>query len=172
MIEYRKVKIEECNPNNYNPNEMTERQMKHLVKEIKRVGFLQPILLNKDMMIIDGYHRWLAAKEAGMTEIPAIITNMDLKTAKTTTITMNQIKGEINPIKFAELLESLQEDFDLNQLSEILDMSELEIESYNVLLNLEDSENLGSDNSSSKEMIICPYCEKKFLLEEAKKEKT
>ena len=60
-------------PNTYNPNEMTKRQQTTLAKEIKTKGFLQPILVNKQHIIIDGEHRWRAAQEAKLEEIPCII---------------------------------------------------------------------------------------------------
>jgi len=58
-MEYKKLKIDELKPNEYNPNEMTEATLNHLVAEMKRVGFLQPVLVNKKRIIIDGEHRWL-----------------------------------------------------------------------------------------------------------------
>lgn len=160
-IEYKKVKVNECKPNEYNPNVMTESQMEHLRREILRIGFLQPILINKDNMIIDGEHRWLAGKDLGMEEIPAVVIDVDLKTAKTATLTMNQIKGEINPVKMAELLESLKEDYSVGDLSNILDLSELEIESYTELNELPD---IGDIDIPDKEpnLIKCPECGHQF----------
>jgi len=50
--------------------------VKHLVSSIERVGFLVPLIVTekKDgFMIIDGQHRFLAAKELGIREVPVIV---------------------------------------------------------------------------------------------------
>jgi len=51
--------------------------IKHLSTSIERIGFIVPIIVVKDeddaFTIIDGQHRFLAAKELGIREIPAIV---------------------------------------------------------------------------------------------------
>jgi ParB family chromosome partitioning protein len=51
--------------------------IKHLTNSIERVGFLVPIIVVEDkddtFTIIDGQHRYLAAKELGIRELPAIV---------------------------------------------------------------------------------------------------
>jgi ParB family chromosome partitioning protein len=50
---------------------------KHLSSSIERIGFLVPIIVVEDkddtFTIIDGQHRYLAAKELGIRELPAIV---------------------------------------------------------------------------------------------------
>lgn len=70
------VPLENIIPNDYNPNIMSELQYTALLFEIQEFGCRSPILVRKNAggmppyMIIDGYHRWKAAKEAGKTTIP------------------------------------------------------------------------------------------------------
>jgi ParB family chromosome partitioning protein len=51
--------------------------VKHLSSSIERIGFLVPIIVVKDkddtFTIIDGQHRYLAAKELGIRELPVIV---------------------------------------------------------------------------------------------------
>lgn len=50
--------------------------IKHLIQSIKRVGFIVPVVVikkNSDYFIIDGQHRFLAAKELGIEKLPAIL---------------------------------------------------------------------------------------------------
>lgn len=51
--------------------------VKHLVNSIERIGFIVPIVVVKEsedkFLIIDGQHRFLAAKELGIRELPVII---------------------------------------------------------------------------------------------------
>ena len=163
-MEYIKINPEEIKENKYNPNEMTDSIMKHLIKEIKRVGFLQPILINKENIIIDGEHRWKASKELGLKEIPCIKVDMDEKEAKLTTVNMNQIKGELNPVKFAELVKDLESNFSLSELADNLNMSLAELENYNMLLDLTDigGEDLDKLLETKPKMITCPKCGEEF----------
>ncbi|GIW67590.1 MAG: chromosome partitioning protein ParB [Candidatus Parcubacteria bacterium] len=50
--------------------------VKHLSNSIERIGFIVPVVVvqnNDTYTIIDGQHRYLAAKELGIREIPAIV---------------------------------------------------------------------------------------------------
>ena len=159
-MKYKKLKINTLRPNEYNPNEMTESILNHLVAELKRIGFLQPILVNKKGIIIDGEHRWLAAQEAGLKEVPVIEVDMSEKEAKLTTVNMNQIKGELNPLKFAELLTDLRKDFKLEDLSETFNMSMGELENYDMLLNVPETDL--EDIEKKSKTITCPECNHEF----------
>ncbi len=75
-LEFRLIPIENLEviahqrkPSNYH--------VKHLVNSIERIGFIVPIVVtptkNDTYTIIDGQHRFLAAKELGIRELPAII---------------------------------------------------------------------------------------------------
>ena len=57
----------------------SQYHVKHLINSMERIGFLVPVIVvehpeEKDkFMIIDGQHRFLAAKELGIKELPIII---------------------------------------------------------------------------------------------------
>ena len=48
----------DLNPNDYNPNRVLTDEFKLLALNIVRFGWIQPILINKNNIIIDGFHRW------------------------------------------------------------------------------------------------------------------
>lgn len=50
-----------------------EKQVKLLAKQIQNHGFDVPIVVDKDMVIIKGHGRLLAAKQLNMTKVPCII---------------------------------------------------------------------------------------------------
>ena len=139
-MEYKKIAVKDIKPNEWNPNKMTDRMMTHLLEEYKRIGCVQPILINKKNIIIDGEHRWKAAKEFGLKEIPCIQVDMDERDAKITTVNMNQIKGEVDPLKLADLLISLEDDFNVKEVGEMLRMNEFEIDTLKMLKNLPEAE--------------------------------
>jgi len=52
--------------------------VKHLIQSIERVGFIVPLIVvplkdKEEYMIIDGQHRFLAAKELGISKLPVIV---------------------------------------------------------------------------------------------------
>ena len=146
------IKIEDLRENNYNPNEMTDTQKEHLEAEFKRVGYLQPILVRpKDgkWEIIDGANRFLVAKALNHAEIQCVVKEMTDEQAKITSINMNKIKGEDNPVKLAELLKGLKDTFDSKELTELIRMSDQELDSFDLMLDL--PENLDEDIESAIE---------------------
>lgn len=140
-MQFKEIKVKDVIENPWNPNEMTKNQLEHLKAEYKRVGYLQPILARPykgKYQIVDGVHRFRAYKSLNLPVIPAIIKEMDNKEAKTTTLNMNEIKGENNPIKYAELIQDLRKHFDIEELANILNKTPKELESFDLLLNLPD----------------------------------
>lgn len=71
--------------------------IKHLIQSIERLGFIVPVIVvpadkENHYMIIDGQHRFLAAKELGIQKLPVIIVPKEL-----TTLMMNfNIEKELN----------------------------------------------------------------------------
>jgi len=139
-MEFKMMNPRDLVQNNYNPNEMVDSIYNHLKQEIQRVGFIDPVSVRKTrdgkLEIIDGEHRWRAALDLGMKEIPVIILDMDESEAKIQTINLNIIKGEFNPIKYAKLLTDLEIKYQEDDLLKYLNMSKSELESYKLLLNL------------------------------------
>lgn len=143
---------------------MTEKILDHLIKEIQRAGFLQPILINQNGIIIDGEHRYKAAQKAGLTEVPVITINIPEHEAKILTINMNQIKGELDPRSFATLLDSMKKDYTQELIQDLLNLTEQEIQNYNLLLELpENLEDITPPQLSEKK-ITCPQCGHEFIL--------
>lgn len=73
------VKIKECVPNSWNPNEMNARQFSSLKKALTRYGQTKPIQVGvwPDMkvkggyVIVGGYHTWKVLSELGNDDIEA-----------------------------------------------------------------------------------------------------
>lgn len=47
--------------NNYNPNKVSEENLKLLIQSILTNGWTLPIVVRPDFTIIDGFHRWTVA---------------------------------------------------------------------------------------------------------------
>ena len=109
------IAISDIDANDYNPNEMEQEVFDTLVEHVKEQGQLvQPVLVRADgdrFTVVDGEHRLLAAKSAGVESVLSVVVPYSDSDAKFRTISMNQLKGEDIPLKMAKLLADLQKDF-------------------------------------------------------------
>lgn len=60
-------------PNNYNPNKVSEENLKLLVQSILTNGWTMPIVVRPDFTIIDGFHRWTVS---GREPLNSMLQNM------------------------------------------------------------------------------------------------
>ena len=79
-----KLSLSEIVPNRYQPRKnFDEDSLNELSNSIKERGVIQPIIVRKSKLektkyeIIAGERRWLAARKAGLHDIPVIITEVD-----------------------------------------------------------------------------------------------
>lgn len=83
-----------------NPQFLTPKQMESLKLSIKREGFVAPILVRplpkNRFEVISGNHRFMAACELGLKQIPAVISNMSGNAAKRLAVNLNMIHGDQN----------------------------------------------------------------------------
>jgi ParB-like chromosome segregation protein Spo0J len=90
-IEY--VAIDELVPNLYNPNRQNEHEFDLLKRSILEDGFTQPIIVGADGKIVDGEHRWRAARELGQERIPIVRIPMEAAQARIATLRHNRARG-------------------------------------------------------------------------------
>lgn len=128
------VKLSDLKPAAYNPRTISEDEFKGLQASIVAFGFVEPIVVNKDMTIIGGHQRYQVAKKMGLMSIPAHVVDLSKHDERKLNVLLNSpaISGSYDEIKLAELLEELKLDANyydlrLDQL-EPLDLSDAEIE--------------------------------------------
>jgi hypothetical protein len=91
------VKISEVKINPNNPRLIKDDNFKKLVQSIKdfpEMLDIRPIVVNKDMIILGGNMRFKACKEAGLKEVPIIITDLTEDKQKEFLIKDNVSGGE------------------------------------------------------------------------------
>lgn len=91
------VKISEVKVNPNNPRLIKDDKFKKLVKSIKEFPEMldiRPIVLNQEMIILGGNMRYKACVEAGIKEVPVIITNLSEEQQKEFLIKDNVSGGE------------------------------------------------------------------------------
>jgi len=101
-----------------NPNAMAAADYQALLRNIREQGFLQPILAQRlpgdgDELyeIVDGCHRTSAARDLGLTHIPAVVLASDapVETAQLLQISMNRLRGQLDLTSVATTLAELSE---------------------------------------------------------------
>ena len=91
------VKLSEVKINPNNPRLIKDDNFKKLVQSIKdfpEMLNIRPIVVNQDMVILGGNMRFKACKEAGLKEVPVIVTDLTEKQQKEFLIKDNVSGGE------------------------------------------------------------------------------
>lgn len=120
--------IEKMFPNPYNPNRMAEHEFSLLKKSMREDGFTQPVIILPTGQIVDGEHRWKAAKELGYTEIPAVTIDLDEAKRRISTIRHNTARGTHDIEAEALMLKDLEQMGQLDWAQDQLGLSNDEID--------------------------------------------
>ena len=95
-----------------------DEAIKELSGSIKEYGVLQPIILKKESdgyIIIAGERRFRAAQMAGLSEIPALVKNMEDQEAALVSLVENVQREDLNFLEEARAYKRLMEDIGLTQ---------------------------------------------------------
>lgn len=71
------VSVTKITEDQKNPNRMKKRDLDALAENIRKYGFIVPIITNKEYVIADGSHRLQAAKHLGMEKVSVIRLDVD-----------------------------------------------------------------------------------------------
>lgn len=101
------VDRERLKANDYNPNKVSEENLKLLVQSIETNGWTLPIVVRPDYTIIDGFHRWTVAGREPLRsklggKVPVVIVDhADADDDIFGTITHNRARGQhlLEPMK-------------------------------------------------------------------------
>lgn len=123
----QQVKIEKVKPYDKNPRK-NKAAVDYVANSIKEFGFQQPIVVDKDMVVIAGHTRLKAAKKLKLKEVPVVIAdNLTEEQVKADRLADNKTaeKAEWDFDLLTDELLSLQElDFDMEQFGFDFDFSE------------------------------------------------
>lgn len=123
----QQVKIEKVKPYDKNPRK-NKAAVDYVANSIKEFGFQQPIVVDKDMVVIAGHTRLKAAKKLKLKEVPVVIAdNLTEEQVKAYRLADNKTaeKAEWDFDLLTDELLSLQElDFDMEQFGFDFDFSE------------------------------------------------
>jgi ParB family chromosome partitioning protein len=87
-------------------------KLKELADSIRVSGVVQPVLLRRAdgrYQLIAGERRWRAARQAGLTTIPAVVREIGDRDALEMALTENLLREDLNPLEAAEGYAALQQ---------------------------------------------------------------
>ena len=112
--------ISDIEPNRGQPRkQFDEKAIEELAESVKIHGIIQPIIVRSAgdgfYVIVAGERRYRAAKLAGLTEVPVLITELSSSEAAEVALVENLQRADLNPIEVAEAYKALTDDFSLTQ---------------------------------------------------------
>jgi len=104
------IPVKALKPNSWNPNVMDDSMLTSLMYGIRTDGFMGAVLVQKGTnVIIDGEHRWIAARKLGMKKVPVIYLAVSDVKAKELTISLNSKRGYFDDAKLETLVQDIAE---------------------------------------------------------------
>tara|TARA_B100001057_G_scaffold28105_1_gene25827 strand:+ start:147 stop:992 length:846 start_codon:yes stop_codon:yes gene_type:complete len=140
-----KLLLSDIIPNKFQPRKnFDEQNLQDLTNSIKERGIIQPIIVrnsnteNSKYEIIAGERRWLAARKAGLHEIPVVVTEADNLKSLEFAIVENVQRHDLNPLEEAQGYKRLISEFgyDQDKVSKFIGKSRSYITNSLRLLNL------------------------------------
>lgn len=101
------VPADELKPAAYNPRRISPVEFEKLKDSIRRNGFVEPAVVNRDGTIVGGHQRVKAAQALGMGMIPCVRVDLDRDAERALNLALNRISGEWDEAALAEVLRSL-----------------------------------------------------------------
>jgi len=114
------IPLDKISPNprqpraNFDPDELTE-----LASSIREHGVIQPLIVTqgekpKQYTLITGERRLLAAREAGLNSVPAILRDVSDQELVELALVENVQRADLSPLEAAEAYRQLAEEFNLS----------------------------------------------------------
>ena len=113
------LKLIDIEPNREQPRKVfDEDALEELANSIKSYGLIQPIVVTKKedyYQIIAGERRWRACKKVGLTEVPVIVREDDIKKNQEIALIENLQREDLNAYEKAIGIRNLMDTYSLTQ---------------------------------------------------------
>lgn len=152
-MEIMNIKTEQLVPYDKNTKKHDKTQINNVAESIKQYGFVQPIVIDKDNVVVIGHCRLLAAKKLKMKEVPCVCVE-DLTEEQVKALRIVDNKSNESPWDFDILPDELAE----------LDLSDFDFD-FGIDTDAEES-NINIDDffvdaeqkPKEPKKIQCPHC--------------
>lgn len=111
------VDVDKLKANDYNPNVVFSKEMELLKFSILRNGWIQPVLVTQDFVIIDGFHRSTIARvdkdvqAMSNGKVPVVVMNLTEPERMLLTIRINRAKGSHVALKMSDIIKKLVNEY-------------------------------------------------------------
>ncbi len=154
------LQVDRLEANDWNANRMTQEIRAKLRLNLKRDGFVAPLLVRKignRYQIVNGEHRWQIAQELGYATVPCVVLeDLDERRARILTVNLNELGGDPVPSLLAKLLHELEEESPLSELAAVLPYDEAEIRDTLALLKMPEGLEQMIEEEAAKEEAAAP----------------
>lgn len=111
------IDIDRVQRGKFQPRQVFDQEsLQELADSIRVQGIVQPIVVRSEgshFELVAGERRWRAAQLAGLQKVPAVIRELDAKSAAAVGLIENIQREDLNPIEQAQAFSRLIEEFDL-----------------------------------------------------------
>lgn len=126
------VPVDQIDPNPWNPNVQTQFMYGKELESIREFGFVDPVTGRRKAdgryEIIDGEHRWKAAKEIGIPALPFNdIGEIGDAKAKKLTLVMNELKGKPDNEMLGALLGEIKDELGEDEFKQALPYTDADL---------------------------------------------
>ncbi len=137
------IRRELITDNPWNPNSFDVEGYQKLIESIRQRGVMEALKVGPDpdqegrYILIDGYHRWMAAGELGIEELPCEVwEGLTLDEMRIRGLQLNYLRGQPVPARLANLVHDLHRTFSIDDLSKMLPWSSSQLKDSLELLKL------------------------------------
>lgn len=105
--------VDSLKANHYNPNRVMNAEMNLIERSILKTGWIQPILVNRNHIIIDGFHRWTLSRlstqlrEVYHGKVPCCVLDVSDAEAMIITVRINRAKGTHLAFRMADYVKEI-----------------------------------------------------------------
>ena len=147
LMEIKMRRLSELVPYAANAKKHDARQVANVAESIRQFGFVQPVVVDRDGVIVIGHCRALAAKKLGMVEVPCVCVD-DLTPEQVNALRLVDNKTNESP-------------WDLDLLA--AELPELDLSAFDFEWGLPDKSPLDLDDdypadSGNRQLLHCPKC--------------
>ena len=142
----RMIPLADVQPNPLQPRRaFDEASLRGLAQSIESAGLMQPIVVRPQpeggFEIVAGERRWRAAQMVGLPEIPAVVRDIDDRTATQWSLVENLQREDLNPLERSEAFRRLIDEFGLThqQVADRVGLDRSSVTNHLRLLELDES---------------------------------
>ncbi len=143
----RLIRIDQIQPDPRQPRqEFDEQSLESLAASIRTAGLMQPIVVRPEVnkgggfQIVVGERRWRAARMVGLDQVPAIVREIDDRTAAEWGLIENIQREDLNPLERGEAFRRLCDEYGMThqEVAERVGLNRVTVTNLLRLLDLDD----------------------------------